>query len=478
MVTIFSVFGILTVLPFIEITLNVPKPDKTTFSPLESVLPTSFKKVSTASTAALLTSLGLVVIAAVVFLIIIVGACNVPGLDFIARGLGICPTSYEGQVSSSYEVLVPPNPPGITTEKEGPFSVGNGEEIEYTLRVTRDPSVAGVPPISQLSLFDVPLFEYQFVSATGRPTPGQDASGRTYYAWDLEANQSQSSPNNFIFTFRIKPIKQDFNAINTIYVSDVFKEVRYEEPQTDSGGDPENAGAGTTSTTSQVLACEARTSEDIWYGADCVPNSQTCSGKWSNQMSNTRDNVNDLANKGIIDRSKIVGTGYNFGDPKCTFNAARRGKIIRELEPNEKRALFYEDIAQCEGTPNSFGTQDGPIGPAGHFQMNASGVKGPLGNYGSLFKKFDPSDSEKGDIPWQRQIQNAIRNNNQDRSSGQDFFWWGVAYCLCYYPGYRNVPVCDDIRNSGRIRQPNATLNGAPLCSECTKTQGPKGLGG
>src|SRR3989344_8498490 len=53
-VTILSVLGILTVLPFIEITLKVPNPERTTFSPLERTLPTSSKNTSTASMAALL----------------------------------------------------------------------------------------------------------------------------------------------------------------------------------------------------------------------------------------------------------------------------------------------------------------------------------------------------------------------------------------------------------------------------------------
>src|SRR4030042_6762559 len=53
-VTILSVLGILTVFPFIEITLNVPKPERTTFSPLERTLPISEMKTSTASVPALL----------------------------------------------------------------------------------------------------------------------------------------------------------------------------------------------------------------------------------------------------------------------------------------------------------------------------------------------------------------------------------------------------------------------------------------
>jgi len=54
MVTILSVLGILTVLPFMEITLKVPNPESTTFSPLDKTRPTSSKNTSTDSVAALL----------------------------------------------------------------------------------------------------------------------------------------------------------------------------------------------------------------------------------------------------------------------------------------------------------------------------------------------------------------------------------------------------------------------------------------
>ncbi len=52
MVTNFSVLGMRTVLPFMRITRKVPKPESTTFSPLESVRPISSKNTSTASVAA------------------------------------------------------------------------------------------------------------------------------------------------------------------------------------------------------------------------------------------------------------------------------------------------------------------------------------------------------------------------------------------------------------------------------------------
>ena len=413
--------------------------------------------------------IGLISAGIIAFLVIIFGACNIPYIDFIAKQLGLCP--------GGVVITVPKNPEGVTVSKQGPFKVDNGESIAYTIKVEYDPAIATTIPAEDLNVYDIPIFEYTIGSRTTPGyTPGTDASGRNYLWWDLGAISSVLNNGKYIYNFNltVRPQQQDFKAINAVYVAQSFQEIRVEEPQTDTGGDPEALGPGTTSSGPQVLACDARTSDDIWYGADCAPNARTCNGTWTNQMDNTRDNVNDLVSKNIITRTNIVGTGYNFGDPKCSFNAARRGKIIREFEPNnEKRALFYEDIAKCEGTPNSFGAQDGPIGPAGHFQMNAS--------RGRLFRQWDPTDPLKGDIPWQRQVQNAIRyNNNVQRPINNDFEFWGVARCLCYYPGYRNEPVCDDIRNGGRIRQPNATDpdTGVPLCSDCTRTQGPKGLGG
>ena len=67
-----------------------------------------------------------------------------------------------------------------------------------------------------------------------------------------------------------------------------------------------------------------------------------------------------------------------------------------------------------------------------------------------IFSKWSPSGSLlRGDVPWQRQIQNAIRYNNNLKAANNDFGFWGSAMCLCWWPEYRKKDYCKDIVNKG-----------------------------
>ncbi|MBI4084687.1 MAG: hypothetical protein HY431_02175, partial [Candidatus Levybacteria bacterium] len=124
------------------------------------------------------------------------------------------------------------------------------------------------------------------------------------------------------------------------------------------------------------------------------------------------------------------------------------------FETNDDRANFWMDITYCEGTPNSFGDQQPPLpmGPAGHFQM---GIGQPI-----VFKKWQPDNANRGDVPWQRQVQNAIKyNNNVLRPINKDFEFWGAARCLCYFDGYKQKEYCRDIIRDGLQRSPAACGN-------------------
>ena len=50
----------------------------------------------------------------------------------IGREVGLC--------EAPYQIIIPPNPPGVTTEKTGDAIRENGEDINYKITVTYDPS--------------------------------------------------------------------------------------------------------------------------------------------------------------------------------------------------------------------------------------------------------------------------------------------------------------------------------------------------
>ena len=355
-----------------------------------------------------------VVVAFIIIIAAIINACenfwddplgNAP-FALIGTVTGLCTSSPDG-----ISIEVPPNPPGITTTKEGPFSIGNDENLLYTIKVTYDPSVNNAildTEYKTLNLFDVPLFEYELVSASGTSTTGTGSDGRKYINWPISDNPGCVENYTCTFSLVLNPNQQDFIARNTIYVSDVYKVIIV----TASENSIENAP--TVNSGPEVKACDARNENDIWYGADCAPTDDTCGGRWRDQM---YGNDRLMGTKNIVEKhielghlSGARGTGYNFGDPLCSFKAAKVDAVIDSLVEagveNKTRGEFWKDIAYCEGTPNSFGTQGltpgdlRPMGPAGYFQM---GIGQPI-----VFKEWQEDAPNKGDVPWQRQIQNAI----------------------------------------------------------------------
>ena len=89
------------------------------------------------------------------------------------------------------------------------------------------------------------------------------------------------------------------------------------------------------------------------------------------------------------------------------------------------------------------------MGPAGYFQM---GIGQPI-----VFKAWSITNSNRGDVPWQRQIQNAISFNNgrKNLTPGQDFTFWQAARCLCWWPGYKDKGYCQDIYDRGVVSPPD-----------------------
>lgn len=369
-----------------------------------------------------------------------------PELAILGHITGIC--------DAPFELTLPDNPPGITTEKEGPAEIANGEAIQYTLKVSYDPSIVDAPDIDTLYVFDVPLYENTHVDATRPFQRLSDSEGTSYYRWKLSDFADSTDPAagfDVVLTLTVQPVVEDYLAVNALYVSTEYTpvEIVYTESV---GGSPDGPSV---SSGSGVKPCGSRQENDIWYGADCLPTKNYCGGKYRPRIDETIEWLSGFPNE------NPVGSGGNFGDPLCSYRKAKADNIIDELESNQNRANFWKDIVSCEGGVNSYGRQIHPTtgrpwGPAGMFQMN-------IGR--PIFSKWSPSGSLlRGDVPWQRQIQNAIRYNNNLRNANNDFGFWGSAMCLCWWPEYRSMGYCADIvaKGIGSTTGPRAPATNCP----------------
>jgi hypothetical protein len=368
--------------------------------------------------------------APIAFIGSLTGACTIPSVSY---------------------VVPPENPPGITTLFGEPLiiEVSNEDNITFTINITRDAAASGVPDASKVSIFFVSLFDFRLVSADGSPVEQTDSSGNNYLEWKLSDILSSGSTSTTI-KVTIDPVVEDYIGTVAVYASTTgYKppDITYPDGGTDGP---------TTSTGDGVKECRAREPSDVWYGADCPPTRDTCGGKYTG----IDDTMAWLAK---FPKENPQGEGGNFGDPLCSYKQAKATAIIDELEPVKERAAFWKDIVSCEGGVNSYGRQihpdtGRPNGPAGMFQMN-------IGN--PIFAPWKPGGSLlRGDVPWQRQIQNAINNNNDTKSPYYvgDFGFYGSAMCLCWWPGYREKDYCRDILRKGinSYAGPRAPLNNCP----------------
>lgn len=150
----------------------------------------------------------------------------------------------------------------------------------------------------------------------------------------------------------------------------------------------------------------------------------------------------------------------NFGDPECTFSYAKWNEVLRLTETKHPEFIpFWKDMGRTEGNIN---TRDG--GVYGKFQMNSS--RPP-------FSQQDLDDQLRGDVPWQRQIQNAVTRNNNLIKDKNAFGFWGTAMCLCWFDYYRDRSKgwCNDIIDTRQVRCPYKCTNGA-RCSIPTDNVG------
>ncbi len=94
--------------------------------------------------------------------------------------------------------------PGLTLTLTGPVEINNGEQLQYTVSVTYNPSVA-TTPLSDIVVYDILPDNTSFVEATGAYTyeNGQ-------ISWPMSQNQNS-------FTFTLRPTAPDILITNTVY---------------------------------------------------------------------------------------------------------------------------------------------------------------------------------------------------------------------------------------------------------------------
>lgn len=183
----------------------------------------------------------------------------------------------------------------------------------------------------------------------------------------------------------------------------------------------------------------------LYEGADSLPTTNTC-----NKYGGIIDDIQK-------DFPKM--TAANYGDPVCSYSEAKFKKVIELTEKNPENIDFWLDIADCEsGSPNGFVPADDGGGTWGRFQMRR-GFPNPG-------KPWSADANDRGDVPWQKQIENAINYNNSLKANGTNFGYWGTAMCLCYYDKYKNQPYCNDIVRNGDVRSPITCDN------SCTANKG------
>lgn len=148
----------------------------------------------------------------------------------------------------------------------------------------------------------------------------------------------------------------------------------------------------------------------------------------------------------------------NFGDPVCSFSDTKLRQLVSSIEKKPENVDFWMDIAKCESPSN---------GPNGYARSSSAGDNTQGGAWGQFQmrrsfplpgKAWTRAD-DRGDVPWQRQVENAIKYNELLESRGRNFDYWGSAYCLCYYPKYKDKSYCADIVKNGRVRNPSTCNN-------------------
>lgn len=187
------------------------------------------------------------------------------------------------------------------------------------------------------------------------------------------------------------------------------------------------------------------TEGDLYAGMDSPPSDKTCN-KYGGIM-----NIIEVDTK--LSPFKEQLKPANFGDPECTYTPKKFKQVIADTlnKPvTDSMVDFWSDLADCEsGSPNGHDAGNhnssgncAALGTWGRFQMCSNNPPG------QPWKKL----SYRGDVTWQRQIQNAIWTNKQQDNS---FEYWGTARCMCATKKYKDQPVCAKLWEKQRACEKN-----------------------
>jgi hypothetical protein len=274
-----------------------------------------------------------------------------------------------------------------------------------------------IGPFSR-SLFDIFLNNVQ---------PRPDASFLApNYAWKLSTvlknAEKGPDPNEYIISMGIgKPLSLSPKEGAKITLTlDGF-------PITDGGGGGGGGGGN---------------SGDAYFGVDHEPTKDFC-GRYTQEQANKI--LNGVTHAPFAQPIRL-NPNWNYGDPVCSFKLAKLETVIKDelqkyhQDPNDTSLVnFWMDMQTCEGTAVSHDppTPISNLGTWGLYQMSANS------SAGSPWKKL----SARGDVTWQRQVQNAFWWNYKNING--NFEYWESSYCLCTAARYKDKPFCQAIKRDG-----------------------------
>lgn len=316
--------------------------------------------------------------------------------------------------------------PGIIYSIIGPERIENGELIKNQILLTY--KIGAVCLLEDVTLVDTLPPRSEYISATG----DKPIANGGKVSWKLTENSPSSE-----------------GAEGKKYIFEVVHK-------------PPNGSVATSSASIEGCSEQPGTpgidyTLKLFEGQDATPSAKGCPYKdYDRSMT-------------AIQRDFTIKE-TNFGDPICNFGESNLLDVIKLVETKEHvdqgYADFWMDIAECESnfTPTDYG-RTGQIadsnqdGTWGLFQMRRS--------YPKPLKPWDPNKKDRGDVTWQRQVQNAIDYNNNVRNG--DFTYWGTAMRLCWYPSYAKEPYCKKIVDAKTKKQiPPDT----PPVNDCTTRKG------
>jgi len=376
--------------------------------------------------------IGAIAAITIIVIIIMLNVCQVTN-GWLLREVWAPAVHQYCNLSSHTEILPPPI--GTTIEKNGPEKVENDQPITYTIKISYDPLEA-TASVDDLTLIDAPGFGHEILSADA-PYRKLGSPPNEIIAWSISdfINPNVTTKTEHTFTLTIRPTVRDERGKNTAIIEDASDDTVGTEP---------DAGDYTPWDDNAPQIDQ----NDLNAGAGAEPSHYTCGGKYTRIMTQISRNYNSKLG------NRMRGTGTNFGDPVCSFSETKLREVITQSETQSHRNQgyidFWMEIARCESPgngPNGWGRS---FNTWGQFQMDRT--------YPNPGKPYNTSrEPKRGDLPWQRQAQEAITRNND--VLGGSFKYWEAAYCLCGSPRFSDQPYCSQITAAGLDKK----------CSSCPR---------